>query len=872
MAETVKIKIETQGADKLTDNLQEAVEVGKSLKAQYKEAVLEVQRLAAAYGDTSVEVREAAKRAAELKDTIEDSNDAISAFKGEGAFLAMGKAVSAVASGFAAVQGGLGLLGVESENIEATLLKVQSAMALAQGLAGLEDAGRAFKTLGTVAVDALKGIRTGIAMTGIGVLLVALGAVVAYWEDISQALGIVTDEQKKFNEAQAAQKKIADEQTASVKKESAEFVGLVSMLKATNVGSKERENLIKNINKQYGTTLKNIKDETTFQNQLNLAVENYIIQKQNEFALKANEGILTDLFQKKSDATKEFNKQLRILTDGYTLVDKEQGLYLSNSAKSDTVLDRTTGKYVSAAVTLGDLRDKNSLVNTVMLKQEQIMSNVDGRIENLSKTNLKLGASNKMVTTTTDDVIDKTKEAADAITDYTKAIVDAEINLISDESQRQQTKLISDAEFRKQDIEKSNADEKQKAALIKLIDAQLIIDLDAMDKEFNDKRLAKEKQLTVDMITEDEKYLNSLNAIRDLETSYMDEGVDKDVKMRENKYQDELVLLQKYLDDETLTRAQYDELVIDAEKKKAADIQEIKDKAAEESRKKEIDNLKKTSDEFLKAINSVIGDGSRSIGLAIGGAISGVSNFLEIINTEFAEGVEGTMQKINAYTQAISGVLNSFVDAAAQANKDRLNDELETINTATNAEKEALNKRYKDGLLTKEQFDKAFKDLDDNAKKKELAARKIAFESEKKTKIASSVINGFQGAVAAFTGAMSLGPIAGPIVGAILAASVAAMTGLNISKIKSTKFDGGDVGQVSAPSPGGGGVDMSSLNPPTPQSLSITGDAMGGSEGGGLQLFGARQGGGNQRSYVVESDISNTQKKLSTYQQRAEIG
>jgi hypothetical protein len=122
----------------------------KTLKQQYKEAVLEVQKLADAFGATSIEVQNASKRAAELKDQIEDVNDAIQAQKGEGAFIALGKSLSTVASGFSAVEGAMGLVGAESEDVQKAMLRVQSAMALAQGLEGLEDAGRAFKQLGVV--------------------------------------------------------------------------------------------------------------------------------------------------------------------------------------------------------------------------------------------------------------------------------------------------------------------------------------------------------------------------------------------------------------------------------------------------------------------------------------------------------------------------------------------------------------------------------------------------------------------------------------------------------------------------------------------------------------------------------------------------
>lgn len=171
----------------------------KTLKQQYRDAVQEVQKLAQTYGETSKEVSQAAKRAAELKDMIQDTNDAIAAFKGEGVFLATGKAIGSVANGFSAVEGALGLVGVESEKLQETMLRVQSAMALAQGLEGLEDAGRAFKQLGAIAIESLKGVKGALLATGIGVFIVALGTVVEYWDDIKEAVSGVSEEQQKLN-------------------------------------------------------------------------------------------------------------------------------------------------------------------------------------------------------------------------------------------------------------------------------------------------------------------------------------------------------------------------------------------------------------------------------------------------------------------------------------------------------------------------------------------------------------------------------------------------------------------------------------------------------------------------------------------------
>jgi hypothetical protein len=264
-------------------------------------------------------------------------------------------------------------------------------------------------------------------------------------------------------------------------------------------------------------------------------------------------------------------------------------------------------------------------------------------------------------------------------------------------------------------------------------------------------------------------------------------------------------------------------------------------------------------------IKSVMMDGASAINTALSGVLTGVSNVFDILNTEYKEGLEGTMQKINDYAQAIGGVLTGFVSAIADANKQRLEDNLTSIKEETNGEKEELTKRYKSGLLDKSSYDKAWKDLDDKAKTAELNAKKKAFEQEKKTKIAMSVIQGLQGAVAAFTGAMSLGVPTGPIVGGILAAAVAAMTAINVNKIKSSKFDAGDATQASAPDVsgaggGGEGSNMASFSP-----TQFFGLGQGGPQSGG----GAN---GATRVYVTETDITSTQNRVRVIEDRAVIG
>ncbi|NDB58158.1 hypothetical protein EB001_06910 [bacterium] len=171
-----------------------------SLKAQLREAQNEVNALSEKFGATSDQAINAAKNAAKLKDAIGDAKALTDAFNPDAKFNALSSSIGGVLNGFQAFEGALGLVGVEGEAVQQTLLKVQSAMALSQGLQGLGEARDSFKQLGAVASNALKGIKTGLAATGIGLFVVALGLVVAYWDDIKAAVSGVSEEQKKLNE------------------------------------------------------------------------------------------------------------------------------------------------------------------------------------------------------------------------------------------------------------------------------------------------------------------------------------------------------------------------------------------------------------------------------------------------------------------------------------------------------------------------------------------------------------------------------------------------------------------------------------------------------------------------------------------------
>ena len=111
-----------------------------------------------------------------FKESMSQMNDTIEPTKAK--FEAVQKISSGVASGFAAVQGAAALLGKDTKNLEEVFIKVQSAMAIAQGVGGLGDlveglgkAKVAFEGLG----DKIKAVSKAMGATG---WLAVIGAVV----------------------------------------------------------------------------------------------------------------------------------------------------------------------------------------------------------------------------------------------------------------------------------------------------------------------------------------------------------------------------------------------------------------------------------------------------------------------------------------------------------------------------------------------------------------------------------------------------------------------------------------------------------------------------------------------------------------------
>jgi hypothetical protein len=132
----IKINVDADGGAKSLSEL----------KKEFKETQKTLEGLTAG----SKEYIKTLEKLGGIKDDIGDLNDEIKAFNPQGKIAALGNVMGGVASGIQGAVGAMALFGVESEETQKMLLKVQAASAFADGIKGVVGMGDAFKVLGNV--------------------------------------------------------------------------------------------------------------------------------------------------------------------------------------------------------------------------------------------------------------------------------------------------------------------------------------------------------------------------------------------------------------------------------------------------------------------------------------------------------------------------------------------------------------------------------------------------------------------------------------------------------------------------------------------------------------------------------------------------
>jgi hypothetical protein len=164
-----------------------------NMKQQLRAATNELVAMNEKFGSSSKEATQAAQRVAKLKDAIGDAKALADTFNPDKKFVALGGAVQGAVAGFSALQGAMGLFADKNKEVEQLLLKVQSAMALQQGLSGIAGSIDSFKllagTIKTQVVAAFTTLRGAMMATGIGLITSAVAFLVTNFDAVKNKLG-----------------------------------------------------------------------------------------------------------------------------------------------------------------------------------------------------------------------------------------------------------------------------------------------------------------------------------------------------------------------------------------------------------------------------------------------------------------------------------------------------------------------------------------------------------------------------------------------------------------------------------------------------------------------------------------------------------
>jgi ATP:corrinoid adenosyltransferase len=150
---------EVQSAQKQVKNLNDTAQAGakvnmaapvQTLRQELRNANNELQRLVVSGQQNTKAYADAARRVAEIRDQIQETNNTIKAFDPDNKFRVLGNAATAGAKAVQGYAGAMAFLGVESGTATETLAKLQGIMAFSDAIGSINDLKDTWKDIGRV--------------------------------------------------------------------------------------------------------------------------------------------------------------------------------------------------------------------------------------------------------------------------------------------------------------------------------------------------------------------------------------------------------------------------------------------------------------------------------------------------------------------------------------------------------------------------------------------------------------------------------------------------------------------------------------------------------------------------------------------------
>ncbi len=787
-----------------------------NLKKQLKEIKAQMVLLKAESKDTTAEYEALRRKAGELDDAIKDVNESVSRTGSDTRGLDnLIDLASGVAGGFAVAQGVTALFGDENEELQKTLLKVNAAMAVLQGLQQIQNllSKEQFKTLGTLiglkkietiqtnlqaaaeskniivrngAIVAQKALNVVMKANPIGILLTAFAA-------IAGAIAIFSGKNKEasvnvelLNRQLEEQKRILDETVESI-----QFRNSIDIARAKERGETELQIHVRTIQgygKQATEYRKSILQRTA-------AAEKFFnIQYDQITSLETAEKSLFNLNTKAAQQTGELSEQQKAFFEGGRailegIIDDYRNLQQAQRAIVSTNAEFAASQ---AQKRREEAKKKSEQAKADAKADAAALFEIENRrLQQLAELSMKYAN-------------DETKPFEIrllALEDYEerqKAVIRnrQSFELKAEKLTINQRKNIVDAADK--EIEKLKADNLQKqndiihTNFVKETENEIALEKAKLSTQL---ALAKEgsaEQLHIkNALIEQEAKAEKLAAqgtIRDQELLAQElERINSESNRKKSENDAAFYLAkseklrQLLASQDNITTAQIDIAInnpktnnekrfqLEQEKRKIALQQTLKELADLEQAHK--DSLLKDEEQYQIDRNNLIAKGMRqSAEIADADKDHQLENFQKI------------KEKIAQVLGYLQQAYDAFYDIQAEKRQADFDDAIAR-----------LNEQHEKEINTKNLTEAQKADIDKKYRSREAALRRQAFEADKQAKRSQAIINGALAALNALATAPTI------IAGIALAAGVAITTGLQIAKINSAQPPAFKKGTKNAP-------------------------------------------------------------------------
>ena len=854
-----------------TGEAQTSVKELRSQLKQLKDTMLSVE-------EGTEEYNNALQQAANIQHTLKEQMEEVNASAMDFGQIAgnVVKGVGGIVAGFQAAKATMNLFGIENETVIKSLERMQNLMALTQAIPAIEEGGKAFKRLGSAikaGTAGLSGFKKALISTGIGAAVVAVGLLAANFDKLKSWITGTNEELEKQKKLQMDEhlKKvndelgkrlsleeqirkaggqddltIAEERVKSIEKEIKKKEALIEANrreaaqayiaynnaiqqgKAQSYINKLKENWL-NISKGEDVYLKEI--ESIRNSQLKTAKEELEIEKKlqmDEHLKKVNDELSKRLGLEEQIRKAGGQDDVTIAEERVKSIEKEikkkEALIEANGreAAQAWVAYNNAVQAGKAQSYTNQLKEKAQEIDA---KEEVYLKDIETiRNGQLKTAKEQLEVEKKLEAAR--DIKAKQDEAAKAAEEARKTAEENRKKRIEEEKKAVEELRKKYGELA-EDIKLYDATdyEKDLASLAKAEQQSIQTIEGALKKGIISKEQYEKDKLAI------EKYYIQLRDNAQKEEAQRQR--EQSIELLDTTYQLEQAKLQKQYDDGLISEK---------------DFTDRKKELLETYVQDYIDNIQFMLDTENGLTDEQILDYTNKINDA---RAKLKPEEKEEKSTEGESLAKGISEAINASALA----LNDFSDNPAWGNI------LKNVATLS-ANWDTLHKQIKEGgykaFTAYAQIAaislSAVAQLMNGLAAEQDTSTKEGFEQQKKYQIAGATMSMLSGIASAWASSMEFGPIAGPILGSILSAFMLATGIMQINKIKATEFNNGGSTSSASASPNTSAVN-SVIAP-----VQYTKDVQGASIEGAIK---------DSRVFVVESDITNTQNKVSVTENEA---